>query len=103
MKKLIDSETFRNEKSLPFYYIKLEERLYSGMKRDIVDKWIDENISGDWWYTDGLTYVFSTKEDSVLFALHYKSGLFSADNGNLEFIRDNWLEELSESSEGLEE
>lgn len=102
MKKLIDSETFRNEKSLPIYYITLDRTL-GGIQKDIVDKWIDENINGEWWYTDSKIFVFSSKDDLILFAMHYKSGMFSEENGNLDYVKKNWFDNFIPLEEPAED
>jgi len=93
LSKQLSSDKFRKDIKLPFYYCRLDDVIH-GLQKDIIDKWIDENISGDWWYTDSKSFVFGEKEDLVLFTMHYKSGIFSKENGNLEHIKENWFDDF---------
>lgn len=51
---------------------------------EMVEKWLIANTSS-WWWRDGITFIFSSKEDRVTFKFWLLSGVFDTDDyGDIE-------------------
>lgn len=53
----------------PLYFIKVENKEWTAIHRDMIVKWLEANIGGWFYYDHYTTYAFEKDADRVLFKL----------------------------------
>ena len=72
------------ETKAPFCYVRLDNKAWTQVQKEIVIKWIESHCGGWFYWDEGDTYVFEKSGDRILFVLWVKSDPFDQDMGDVD-------------------
>lgn len=68
----------------PLYWVKADNKSWSKIHRDLINKWLETHCGREWVYYDGdFTYAFGSEGDQTMFVIWLKSDPFGGEHGDL--------------------